>query len=97
MKTEWIHLRATLLDDASDVGRRSRAAVEMQCIGQTPSRFDGIGLELEHQVLHAELGIAMHGVRELRDRARQWCIEECGPLRLQVREPQADQSGDSEG
>jgi ATPase subunit of ABC transporter with duplicated ATPase domains len=72
------------------------AVIEPERLGQPPACFSGVRRVLEHDVLHAEFGVAAHGRREFLGRPFQvLVIDERRLLWLEVGEPQADQRRDA--
>jgi len=72
------------------------AVVEPERLGQAAARFIGVRRVLEHDVLHAEFGVAAHCRREFLGRPFQvLVVDERRLLLLEVGEPQADQRRDA--
>jgi ATPase subunit of ABC transporter with duplicated ATPase domains len=72
------------------------AVVEPERLGYSPARFAGVRRVLEHDVLHAEFGVAAHRRREFLGRPFQVLVlHERRLLLLEVGEPQADQRRDA--
>jgi len=72
------------------------AVIEPERLGYSPARFAGVRRVLEHDVLHAEFGVAVHRLREFLGRPFQVLVlDERRLLLLEVGEPQADQRRDA--
>jgi len=73
------------------------AVVEPERLGYSPARFARVRRVLEHDVLHAEFGVAAHRRREFLGRPFQVLVlDERRLLLLEVGEPQADQRRDAQ-
>jgi ATPase subunit of ABC transporter with duplicated ATPase domains len=73
------------------------AVIEPECLGYSPARFARVRRVLEHDVLHAEFGVAAHRRREFLGRPFQVLVlDERRLLLLEVGEPQADQRRDAQ-
>jgi ATPase subunit of ABC transporter with duplicated ATPase domains len=73
------------------------AVIQPERLGQPPPRFAGVRRVLEHDVLHAEFGVAAHRRREFLGRPFQVLVlDERRLLLLEVGEPQADQRRDAQ-
>ncbi|HXJ28122.1 MAG TPA: ATP-binding cassette domain-containing protein, partial [Streptosporangiaceae bacterium] len=72
------------------------AVIKPERLGYSPARFTGVRRVLEHDVLHAEFGVAAHRRREFLGRPFQVLVlDERRLLLLEIGEPQADQRRDA--